>query len=725
MRTKFLALFCALFAMYFVANGQNTDLKRLGFKGEIQKVEYGPYYSSRETVYEFDTSGKATNFHLLMGETQVVDASITTRTNTSISGKWFAGGESNTYTLTISNGKITKMTSKDSKGNTTLTYQYNANGEMTRVDLSYVYYTTETYYEGGYSGLDEYERSLNNLANSNLSNLASNYNKAIKAAGRVGYGVRERTKKVKHEDKNYEEFKDYEYDEFGNWVSREYYRNGYHVSRQYRYITYDPTFWSKTLWEKVKSSGDFSAIENFALNPNVTKEYKNIAANYWNANIMNEIQTAYDNKLDSLCRILQSPIVNAENKATLENQARAFVWNNYVLTERDYLKVNKFSRTTIQNWKVFDREYINKIQERSRALRADSIAFLTNKAQAEYDKALYTKAMETSNGILNISQNDQKALELLENSSYKQILKNVDAGTPVPNEMTQYLQTFPQGKYKTEVEDQYATYNLNVLKACEDEEAINKAGGMELINFLRSLPVNDLKLAKSVKKTADKKEFVLKRGDVLDFGLGVSSEYGPDMFGVFGEAGFRIGYLANFVNLYVGGRFGWMSSGVAIRHSEDAKQTVNGGHFELLRASIPVQLRLHLAKKYNSAWYLGLGADLNFNISPKIKLNGAATTKTNDRGQQVEISTGNPRLDDTMLFKDKNLVNKMTYSPRVALGYSGRVLNFELYGVYDLKDTFNKEYLKNNHIENLVHPQFYDGQVNNKWRIGAALRLMF
>lgn len=703
MRKSYLALFVLLLVLPLSVFAQNTDLKRLGFKGEVQKVENDGSYIS--TVYEFDESGNASDFRIFLGETQPVSASITSRTKNSIKGKWFVANQSGSYTLTVSNGKMTKLVAKDDKGTSTITYGYNSKGEMVRSELTYVYYTTETYYEGGYSGLDEYERSLNALANSgSIVSAARNYNRALNAAANVGYGVRERKKKIKHTDKHTETFSDYVYDEFGNWVSRKIARDGSNAGTQHRIITYEPNFFSRHCWEKAKATGDYWVIEAFAQNDRYTDEYRQIAKDYWNAGIVNEVKNAYGNALDSLCRISQSPIITQDNKEVLENDARVMAWDNYVMPERDYAKVAAMTNVTLQGWGIFNNEYQNRIVERSQQLRNDSVAYLNNKARAEYGNAQYAEAINTTVVTLGILPEDATAIELSQDSYYQYILQGLAAATPdVVSTMETYLELYPQGKYQTQVEDERVKYHLAALP-----------GNLSTYSYIRTLPVNDAALAKRVKKETKRAEFKLNRGKLVALGIGVNGEAGKDMFGGFGEIGLRVGYLANWVNLYVGGRFGWMSSMAALIGKDKVKETVNGGHFELLRASVPVQVRLNFAKSYTHAWYLGVGADLNFNLNSKVKMSGF-TSETMDT----------PLTSGKYTFADDKLVNGFTYSPRVSLGVTGKHWNFEVYGLYDLKETFDMDYLQEMHIDNMVHPEIFQNQTDNKMRFGAALRVFF
>ncbi len=716
MRKSYLALFVLLLVLPLSVFAQSADMKRLGLKGVVQKVNLKSSSAfPSETIYEFDENGKFTTFcYPLEDVRHYKKMKVTSSTKTTIKGKLqdYSGDYTIPITITFSNGKIKKSVTKNGSTTITRTYQYNSEGEVRRIDKTTVYETTVTVgYEGGYSGLDEYQRSLNDLANSDPTSLRRNYNRAMRAAGNVRVGVREKKKKIKETKTYFEEFDDYQYDELGNWVSCKYYQqvsenysNRSYEGQLYRTIYYDEAYFSKLCWEKVKATGDYWVIEAFAQNDRYTDEYRQIAKDYWNAGIVNEVKNAYGNALDSLCRISQSPIITQDNKEVLENDARVMAWDNYVMPERDYAKVAAMTNATLQGWGIFNNEYQNRIVERSQQLRNDSVAYLNNKARAEYDNAQYAEAINTTAVTLGILPEDATAIELSQDSYYQYILQGLAAATPdVASTMDTYLELYPQGKYQTQVEDERVKYHLAALPE-----------NLSTYSYIRTLPVNDAALAKRVKKETKRAEFKLNKGKLVAFGIGVNGEAGKDMLGGFGEIGLRVGYLANWVNLYVGGRFGWMSSMAALMGKDKAKETVNGGHFELLRASVPVQVRLNFAKSYTHAWYLGVGADLNFNLNSKVKMSGF-TSETMDT----------PLTSGKYTFADDKLVNGFTCSPRVSLGVTGKRWNFEVYGLYDLKETFDMDYLQEMHIDNMVHPEIFQNQTDNKMRFGAALRVFF
>ena len=121
------------------------------------------------------------------------------------------------------------------------------------------------------------------------------------------------------------------------------------------------------------------------------------------------------------------------------------------------------------------------------------------------------------------------------------------------------------------------------------------------------------------------------------------------------------------------------------------------------------QMRLNLIRNYKRSWYLGLGANVNFNIKPTVV------------GTSAEGYVQNILPENTT----KQWLNPVTYSPRVSFGVSRKHFNFELYGLYDLQPTFDSDHLEKINMQDYMHYQLYDLQLNNKWRIGAAMRILF
>lgn len=707
----------------------------LGFKGNILSLSGMPI--GRYPQQFVLTPGYINAFSI--GENDFI---VTGKTETGYDGQLFTLDLDCKFT--VQNGKLTKISYQGESGQWTGTFTFTyANDAVTVKENSSRTYK-HTYWVDYSVKADDIARQINELNEwyqaqymknyynySKLNSLNRQFEKKLNKLNEQYqyYSLKGGEYKTETKtDKSNKTFKYYDFkkDEVGNVVSYSMSIDDEHVKDIELDYVYEPNYIGEFFWNKLKESTDINDLEAFYHNTKFSDKYRELAQKRWNELVASKLEGEFKTDVNKLVNLVGKRIISENNRARTQELISEYYYPQAIKI-RDFQELKNFvSAKTKSGVPYFNQVYRNKLMALSNQLRTDSIAYLNDKAKAEIDCGDFKKAISTTAGTLAFAPYDETANNLAQDGYYKLVQKGVAEAQPDTVVMKKYLQLYPAGKYKAQVEDEFVTSKLDILKACKKDIDIVNAGGVDMINYLRSLPVNDPKLARKVKNVTDKKEFTLHRGDVLDFGIGVSAEYGPDMAGLFGEMGFRVGYLANWVNLYVGGRFGSMTSMTALVNGEKALEPVNGGHFSMLRASVPVQVRLHVAKDYDHAWYVGLGADLTFNISPKIKVTGVAEkSHTNSYGQTVSDATGNPFLDNSIVFKDKNLVNKMTISPRLSLGYTGRDLNFEIYGLYDLNDTFNKAYLEDNGIENLVHPQFYEKQVGNKWRVGLALRWMF
>jgi hypothetical protein len=265
-----------------------------------------------------------------------------------------------------------------------------------------------------------------------------------------------------------------------------------------------------------------------------------------------------------------------------------------------------------------------------------------------------------------------------------------------------FLAKYPGSKYQAEVEDQYATYLLQKWSTNHSPEIIDQ---------LKTMSVNDAKLSKKVSHAIKRQNFLRNRGKLLHWGFGGDFQAGVGMIGGSGEIGLRVGYVPSLLNFYVGARFGVLTSTkVAFRKDKDA-WFAQEGYLRFLRAAVPLQVRLNFAKNYERAWYLGLGADINFNINPQIR-----TVSPDGKSIDVKPMPGE---------NTKDWVRLTTCSPRLSIGVCGKMADFEVFGLYDLQQTFDTEYMQSVGINNHMNDRLYNEQTKDRWRVGAALRFCF
>lgn len=126
---------------------------------------------------------------------------------------------------------------------------------------------------------------------------------------------------------------------------------------------------------------------------------------------------------------------------------------------------------------------------------------------------------------------------------------------------------------------------------------------------------------------------------------------------------------------------------------------------------MPVDLHVHLTHDWDYAWYLGLGAEL-----------GVANIRTN----YVDKSPANTGDKTT---KDNDLANTNVHiSPKLAIGYTTKAVEVELFAIYDMDNPFNEDYAKANY-STIADTDIFKQQISDKFfdktRFGLALRFLF
>lgn len=625
-----------------------------------------------------------------------------------------AEGSGYNYTITTSKGKITKISfkgngSEDWSGSMSFTYNKDKivmNGTQSRT-------YTETYYVDYTSKAQELynqAEALNRKFLNGSISYSAYYNKYMNLINqaekytRIGYETK--TRKKKETDKLSVTFSNFKYDRFGNLVSFDMKSNASdYVRNEVINITYDQDWYGQEVFAAAKSIEDYEALYNDALSSNA---YRTEAMVMYNNLILATLEKEYENNTNAILEVMSKEILSRDNYNKLSQiiserfYGEALAIRNFKAVAEEANKSLNINGVEISK---YNSEYKKMIKERSAQLRSDSLEFLRNKAKKELTDGMLTDAIETTNGLFVIEPNDAVAIDIAQDAYYNLIMNGVNAGK-TDIELVDHFQTlYPDNKYNNTVEDIRATYYYDNLSA---KAETRKMISLEEVEFLRSLPTNDEKLTRNIKKFTRKQEFKNKRGDVWNFALGINGEFGSGMYGYFGEVGIRLGYLKNWVNGYIGARFGGMGSTSGLFSSKEENATSGSstamapdGKLDMIRISIPLTLRLNLYSTYTSAFYLGLGADLNVNLKTQIKTS------------EDKIS-------------DNKMANTITYSPRISLGYNANnLLEFEVFGLYDLKNTFNTEYMQSEGLSDLMDPEIYKEQTENKMRFGAALRILF
>ena len=512
----------------------------LGFKGEI--VNISGFFSGRQGCVDafsigdnkFIVTGKTTSGY--KGELTSLgkDCQFTIQNGklTKISYQGGAGQWKGTFTFTYTNDAVTVKENSSRTYKTEYYVDYSAKAE----EISQQMNETIKWWEYGYITLRQYNEKMQELERQYLYY----YNK--------GGEYKTETKT----DKSNETFKYYNFkkDELGNVVSNSMSIDDKHETDVKLSYTYDSDYIGEFYWNKLKESTDLDDLEDFYLDTKFDDKYRGFAQKRWNELVASKLDGEFKNDVNKQVNLLGKRIMSENNRARVQELISEYYYPQAIKI-RDFQELKKFA-----GMPYFTKTRRDELMARSQQLRNDSIAFLNAKAKAEMDGKKYTRAMATAKGVLVIAPGDQEADNMVQDAYEKIISMSVESGLPDEVRMKEYLQLYPKGKYKAKVEDAYTAHMLDVLKNKKNKESIQAAGGMDLINYVRNLPVNNKKLAKKVERVTEKKESVLtgkenSYNDLLflalnsDFGKGIGVGFGLDLGLAMGKSQIGVGLSYN------------------------------------------------------------------------------------------------------------------------------------------------------------------------------------
>lgn len=676
------------------------DWAKFGLKGKVLKatIETSDLERNNGTLI-FSESGTVQTMYL---ETPWI---VYTPGNFSATKNGFAGEtEYNTFDATVKQGRIvsTKIveTAQGIKNNYNTTYTYGSNGFLERMSGSRNWVTTRTEYverkdkidDNGVQAILAKLNTAKKAGNSaEVKRLTAEYQKAISGAKVQTSGGNTREIKENHSQNFSRTYYNYKTDELGNWTSRTMRDENGKTYTQTQAIVYEPDFLSGYQWEQLQQKGDLGSIEAFAQRDGVTKTYRQKATDYWNGHILAEVAEKQNNDLEKYLAAAYSPIASEATKTKALDYVQSTIYNQQVLPERDYAKVEELASRKWNGYLVFDPGYRTRINERATQLRTDSLAGIQRLMQAAFDVQDYQQTVNEAKRMLTIDAANEYALKLKSEAGHRQLLAMEQAQTVNDAAYAAFIQENPSSEYLEEVCDKRA------LLASE----------YKYFNWDRNkLPVFDEKVRKIVKRRDQRADFRRWRGKFMRVGFGIDGTMGLAHTTFGGGINARFGYFCSWVNLEVGAKYNYMTSTKAL-FGRDADLT--GGFLEKQYISVPVDLHIHLSHDWDYAVYLGLGAEL-----------GVTKLTSNLREKY-------PHKDNT---KDKKIANEdMTISPKLSFGYTTKAVELEAFLLYDMDSPFNDEYLKANYStlcdEKIFKQQVTDPKFTDKLRLGLALRFLF
>lgn len=645
--------FCALALFCFAFQGHaytESDRELLGLKGPVRSVT-----SEKETV-KFSENGKMTYFRFDYGCINFCSSSINSGSNYIYGHVDFGNDYIDDFRIDISNHHWASMMLGESE-DYSIEYEYNSLGQLTEILIGELH-------EGAMDCTIRYS----NYQTDNFGNWTSRTANVTQTE----YDYWSSTPKSKTQNQSYTE---------------------------YRKIEYTPGFteWN-TAWPRVKNSGNLNEIGRYATSDLTLDSYKDEAANYWTEHVV-EYAKSQNLSSSKILELAYNPLTKSNARENLLNIARELIYNNEVMQETDYDRAAEFANKKYAGFDVFDNEYKTKIKARANYLRSDYLQQLVTSAKESYAQKQYERTLTLCEKIEKIDPYNPEVGTLKEETYFQRLKQKKAFGQANEQDFLNYQKQFVSSSHNAEVGDMLVEYALGKKKTYSDKLFYDYLGDF------RAVPMS--KDSSSKLEHARKKAYTrMNRGRWIGFNIGANvGGSKAEMHGGI-EGGFRFGYMYRFFNLWAGAKY-QVNSGYLLASDTE------GGYLSCNQLSVPVMVRMNLAKDYNSDFYLGLGAEY------VLPLKG-----------RYALATGEGEEEYDKLPRSKEYVGKAFWAPRVSLGYSLGFLEMELYGTYNLADKYNVERLSEDDdllllpIPELVGEKQFK-QTKGKVNIGVSIRFGF
>lgn len=461
------------------------------------------------------------------------------------------------------------------------------------------------------------------------------------------------------------EFYDYHYDKIGNWTYRKVKTtnddevNGLVVKEEAYYqtqtITYPKNYVERQKWDEAVKDGSMEAYAQYAQSIG-NEEYKHRATTQWNYMAMQKLQSDGNKTMDNLLNLLRNPVANEQVKAECERQYTTL----YIIPVNDYAKLRQLLDDDMLNDNL-RKVIMNKADE----AYADSVKHLTYSMENAFNTNQYDECIAYARMLDDINPGSSRPTEFINECNYKKIAEKEKSGRISDEDYETFLKENSGSPYFAEIADRRAQMAFAKAKS---------TGSIDDFQRLRELPMSDAlkqqilpEAERQVGKVAKKNEreqkwqaFKNNSGSFFHMQFGGGMDFGSYSAVVYGEADMRFGWHISFVNLMVGAKYNSITSW-------DNPWGFDKNTPEYLitqKLSIPIVLRLNVKRKYESATFIGIGAEYNTPI------------------MKAKVDKVKYPVED-FLNTDSKL------SPRLSVGFSGKYAEFEVYVLYNLKPEFN------------------------------------
>ena len=549
-------------------------------------------------------------------------------------------------------------------------------------------------------------------------------------------------KDMEHKSTRTLEYYNYRVDGHGNWISRNI--DIYDGDRlldtvtETQEIEYDDDFLREAAWETLKDERDWDKIAEFANSDKVSEEYRTIAAKFWNDNMDDYITDHQTGARQELLAIAKNPIATDEVKEEALKFVRQDIFYNVIQPMTDQAEVKKY----LNEW-YWDDNYKKLVKSHYKTLKYNQVQDLVKKmgnakdignfkeaaayaeqglkidpegeyydfkpfhASADFEnlkQKVANKTVEYSDYTDFLDRNpnsnyDGLVKEMLAQSEFQALIDKEETGFIQESDYDDFLKRVPENKLTYEVKNKRALFAADQFDKNTTETEFNRVRNLDMGSETKS----------TVEKIIRHWKFVQNRGSFVHVGLAFDYAYGPHVHEFSPGIGIRLGWNRSLLNGYVGAQYSMFMPTRSFQSKNVWNDQVRnyGGYLKTSRLTIPVMLRLNFVHKYDKSVYFAAGLNLNLPLIARFSWNN--------------IHNG----ESAWSANDTGLTSKFSIAPRAALGYAGRHFEFEVFGVYETKETYDRNYLNMHNIWQYVDDSYVDQQISSRWRVGCALRILF
>lgn len=756
-----------IFAALAVVAASADDCSKMGLKGGVSEVRYG---DSRYTSFSNGALKEAV-FIEASGYIPIHDITPT-------SGGFRGTFDGEPATMTVSGGRITKLSYKDYGTDYTDTFTYNADGSVSKVTETKIWYEDTYQYHDGNASVNtnnaatykkKYQEALKKGNNAEAKKYLDLYNKAAKNASVSVKQSSVTTRRERRTSTTVATFRYTEHDSEGNWTECEKYKDGYYDKTYSRTISYTPEYISEKMWKKdVEPLFTISSLEKFYAS-NVTYAYKDKAKTEWNNRIMDHLSTTAAGDLDKYVDAANNAMVTpatrekisdyvitkvpTQTMSTLESlysknlstKAKSAIkqeWNRQVgnrintYSDRELISItDKSICSEATNIKVRDHIYYNRVMRVRDYRTVASFAEMKGANGLLFDAATRTKIQERSTSLLNdsLSYLRNKMHTEMSGKLYSQVsqtannilaIRSYDTEALQTRADAQYLQLKQKEKSGNITETDYENFLTNNTRSSYTTEIQNTRAlfASDLFNKYTSTSEMsrvyglpmDAKTKKKVSNRIDHIRFVQRRDGFFHIGISADYHAGTGMSGVSGGVGMRLGWTKSPVNVYLGA--------------------------EVETMGYPYFINSGTNNAYDAEWkYLTEGGYLKgARISVPVQLRYNFARGYRSAGFISAGATYNIPIRSRFCYapggvgkkewsgNDKHLMRNGVIAPRVGIGaIMANIVELEVYGQGDIGGTYDEEYIAATGVKPFLSPNYSKKQFNGKWRLGFTFRILF